>query len=345
MKAKIIFVVGLSVTLLVSLPALSQKQIDLKSYFSSVGLSQQQIADIENGLPVVKTLTPRSPKEIFVFGAVYVNALPESYVAYAQDFGRLRKTPGYLAIQKIGIPLKQSDFAQFGFGPDDVKALRECRPSDCDVQLPGTTIEQLRSSVNWSAPNAADQVNDKIRELAIKRLSTYWKEGNRNLGAVYNDKEQEVNINEQFAYVLSNTNAFLDVPEMREYLLNFPGSKPSNTGDHLYWANVKFGLKPTLRIVHVVTMRGSKPSQPAIIIAEKQLYSSHYFETALDTTYCVRADDNAKRKGFYLIQVMGSEQAGLTGLKGSMIRRVAESRSAASLQKSLAQIKSALERK
>ena len=50
--------------------------------------------------------------------------------------------------------------------------------------------------------------------------------------------------------------------------------------DTFYWDNVNFGLKPTLRIVHVLTMGGEEPDQPAYVIAEKQLYSSHYFETA-----------------------------------------------------------------
>jgi hypothetical protein len=40
--------------------------------------------------------------------------------------------------------------------------------------------------------------------------------------------------------------------------------------------------------------------------------------------------------------VMGSQQAGLTGFKGSIVRKAAVSRSASSLQKSLASIKDTL---
>ena len=46
---------------------------------------------------------------------------------------------------------------------------------------------------------------------------------------------------------------------------------------------------------------------------------------------------------FILIKAMGSEQAGLTGIKGSMVRKVAVGRSASSLEKSLAAIKTMLE--
>jgi hypothetical protein len=75
---------------------------------------------------------------------------------------------------------------------------------------------------------------------------------------------------------------------------------------------------------------------PAYTIAEKQLYSSHYFETALDLALCIRSSDDPKEKGFYLVKAMGSEQAGLTGFEGSIIRRIAVSHSVSDLQNSLA---------
>jgi hypothetical protein len=55
---------------------------------------------------------------------------------------------------------------------------------------------------------------------------------------------------------------------------------------------------------------------------KNRLYSSHYFETALDLSFCVRGSDDSKQPGFYLIMAVGSEQAGLTGPKGSIIREV-----------------------
>jgi hypothetical protein len=108
---------------------------------------------------------------------------------------------------------------------------------------------------------------------------------------------------------------------------------------------VKFGLKPTLRIVHMVTMRGSPADHVACAIAQKQLYSSHYFETALDLSICVREGDDLKQHGFYLIKALGSEQAGLTGPKGSMLRRVAVGRAVSNLQKGLAALRTTLEGK
>jgi hypothetical protein len=46
----------------------------------------------------------RTPDEIFVWGAVYVKASPESYVQFASDFDRLGKLPEFLAIRKFSNP-------------------------------------------------------------------------------------------------------------------------------------------------------------------------------------------------------------------------------------------------
>ena len=96
----------------------------------------------------------------------------------------------------------------------------------------------------------------------------------------------------------------------------------------------------------MMTMRGNPRDEVAYAIAEKQLYSSHYFETALDLTFCVRGTDyNPAEPGFYLIKILGSEQAGLTGVKGSVVRKAAVGRSVSSLQNALRAIRDALQSK
>jgi|SRR5271167_1779166 len=325
-------------------PSFSQTEAQLQTFLSQkLGLTQSEIASIQNGQPFAKALDSRTPAEIFVFGVIYINAAPEKYVAFASNYDRLRQIPGYLAIREFSDPPQLSDLQGFAFSSDDVKGLQKCKPENCVVQLPASTMEELRSSVNWSAGNVDDEVNQFIQKLALTRVLLYQKEGNRILGAVYNDKKQQVNVADQFKYMLSYAKALpQDLPDFNSYLLNYPAAKPANVESEFYWDNVKFGLKPTLRIVQVLTLHGDGPQQPAFVIAEKQLYSSHYFETALDLTFGIRGDDS-KQTGFYLIKAMGSEQAGLTGFEGSIIRRIAVSHSVSDLQKSLTSIKSALE--
>jgi len=88
--------------------------------------------------------------------------------------------------------------------------------------------------------------------------------------------------------------------------------------------------------------RGSRSTDPAYAVAVKQLYASHYFEAALDLTVCVRDPENPNR-GFYLITLKGSQQAGLTGFKGGIVRKVAVDKTRSSLERALGAIKQKLE--
>jgi hypothetical protein len=278
---------------------------------------------------------------------VHINAVPETYIKFVNDFNRLRHVPfpQYFYLNHFSNPPLLSDLQDFGFPSYDVQDLKNCKPGECRIQLPASNaMDELRKSVNWSAPNVDEQVNQLVRKLALSRLVQYQGEGDRIFGDVYNEKGQQVNVSDQFKYILSYYQAMpRELPDFYKYILSYPVTKPANVQDSFFWDYVGFGLKPTLRIVHVLTMHGDKPDDPAYVIAQKQLYASHYLETSLDMTYLIRGSDDPKQPGFYLVQTMGCEQGFLTGFKGAMIRKMAVDRSVGDLQKSLAYVKQVLE--
>jgi hypothetical protein len=321
----------------------SQQKQDLEIYFrNDVGLNTEEIQAIRNGTPFAKLLRSRIPAEVFVFGAVYINAPPDAYLRLATDFDQLRKLPGYLALRTLSTPPEPRELDGFAFERDDILALQKCKPGDCEVQMPESYIQYLKNAIDWSASDPGVRVNQLLRSSALERLKAYQSGGNKMLGT-YNDKHQPMDVAREFEYILSYTRALPEyLPAFHKYLLEYPRSKPANITDRFYWANVKFGLKPTLRMIHVVTMDASPDGRAGCAVAEKQLYASHYFQTALDLAFCV-PDRSGSKQGFYLIKIMGSEQAGLTGFKGSVVRKVATDRSVSTLKKSLAGIKEALE--
>jgi len=222
----------------------------------------------------------------------------------------------YWALQVFSNPPRLSDLKDFSFDNDEVQALRKCTPGDCQIQLPASSIEELQRSINWDAVDVNEQVNRLLQKTALQRLLAYQRKGNQALG-VYNDKRNPTVVPKQFAYMLTYAKALpAHLPDFYTYLLSYPNAKPTNVEDTFYWARVKFGLKPTLRVVQMVTISGNPTDPVAYAIAEKQLYSSHYFETAL---------------------------AGLTGARGSVIRKAAAGRSVSHLQKGLTAIKNSLE--
>ncbi len=308
-----------------------------------IGLNDEQIEAIHRGQALAKVLPSRTADEVFVFGAVYVEATPESYLRLASNVAALRKLPSYLAIRQFSKPPQLSDLNGFTLEADDIKQLKNCKPGKCELQLPGESMEEFQRSVNWSAPDAAEQANRVAQQMALQALLRYTQGGNAALG-IYRDKSHPTDVAKTFESLLSRSKALpAYLHDLDRYLLDYPNVKAGNIETKFYWEKVNFGLKPTLRIVQGIAYRGSSSAGAPYAVAVKQLYSSHYFQTALDLTVCVRDTDQPKQRGFYLITLKGSQQAGLTGLKGRIVRKVAVDKTRSSLERALVAIKQRLE--
>jgi hypothetical protein len=325
-------------------PVCNAQDVEPFKFFRNyVGLHEDQITAIRNGKAVAKIVESSTPDEVFVFGSVYVQSTPEKYLKLASDPEELRKLPNYLALRKFSDPPQLSDLEGFTLEADDIKQLKNCEPGNCDVQLPSEAMDAFKQSVNWSVPDTGNQVNRLGQKMALEALERYIQGGNAELGT-YRDKNHPAEVAETFRSLLSRSKALpVYLPELDRYLLDYPEARSENIQSEFYWEKVNFGLKPTLRIVQAVVYRGPHSTDPAYAIAEKQLYASHYFETALDLTVCVRDQNNPERPGFYLITLKGSQQAGLTGLKGGIVRKVAVDRTRSSLERALGAIKQRLE--
>ncbi len=325
-------------------PVASGQSAEPSKFFREyVGLNEDQISAIRSGKAVAKILDSRTPEEVFVFGAVYVKSTPEDYLKLASDVDGLRKLPNYLAIQKFSDPPQLSDLDGFTLEADDIRRLKDCKPGQCEVQLPTEAMEAFHQSVNWSAPDVATQVNRLAQKMVLEALLRYKQGGNTALGT-YRDKHHPAVVAETFQSLLSRSKALpVYLPDLDRYLLDYPNVKSGKIESEFYWEKVNFGLKPTLRMVQAIVYRGAGSPDPAYAVAVKQLYASHYFETALDLTVCVRDEEHPNRPGIYLITLKGSQQAGLTGLKGGILRKVAVDKTRSSLERALGAIKQKLE--
>src|ERR1700747_3409522 len=249
----------------------------LKFFRNYVGLHEDQITAIRSGKAVARIVESRTPDEVFIFGSVYVRSTPEEYLKLASDIAELRKLPNYLAIRKFSDPPQLSDLEGFTLEPEDIKQLKSCEPGHCDVQLPSDAMDAFKQSVNWSAPDATNQVNRLGQKMALVALQRYMQGGDAALGT-YRDKDHPAEVAEVFRSLLSRSKALpVYLPDLDRYLLDYPAAESENIQSELYWEKVNFGLKPTLRMVQAIVYRGPHSTDPAYAIAEKQLYASHLF--------------------------------------------------------------------
>jgi hypothetical protein len=317
----------------------------LRAFFKEqVGLSEEEIARLRRGEVIAKVLPSQRADEIVVFGAVWIEARPERYSQFVFDFDRLRRLPGYLGVQRLSDPPALAELQGFTLEPEDIKSLKTCRPDRCGVQLSARAIQELQQSLDWTNWSAVtSRVNNRIQQMALEILQSYRLQGNRALG-IYQDVPQAFDVGAELSLLLKRAEPLpLFLPELSQFVLDYPQTAMQNVQSVFYWEKVDFGLKPTLRLNHAFTYQSNSPRGPAYVAGIKQLYASHYFKIALDVSECIPEIRQNAKPGFYLISLRGSTLTGLTGFKGSFVRRMVVSRVRSAQEKGLAEIKKVLE--
>jgi hypothetical protein len=288
--------------------------------------SRADLATIDSGAAVIKSLDTPVRQELAHVGVVYVDAPAARSLERFRDIERFERGPGIPQIGRFSSPPRLEDLAALTLPDEDVAALRTCRPGHCDVKLSAGAMNRFRNEVTWTSPDAARQANAVARAVILDLLQAYQANGNAGLGNY--DDGRPLSVAEQFHALLASGDPLpVPVPALLRYLEDYPRGRPAGVEDFFYWTVVDFGLKHTIRVNHVVIYPlPPGPSGVTHAIAIKQLYSSHYFHTTLELRFLVE-DRRPGRTGFYLISITRSRSDGMTGFKGAFLRPVISRRS------------------
>jgi len=180
-------------------------------------------------------------------------------------------------------------------------------------------------------------VNALVRQMALEFVTAYEREGNNAL-VVYANKKQPVDIAKQFDTIVGEMQPLWRVePDLRRYLLEYPQAKLPNSTSFLYWQMVNFGIRPFIRINHVVITETAGHT----FVASKLIYATHYFWTALEVRELI---PDPSRQGFWFVDVSRGRSGSLAGLKKKPIRGKVREQSLKGLEEGMQATKSLLER-
>ena len=287
----------------------------LESYLTTVvHTTSSERKLLLDGSPITKFLNTDPSREVSVFGAIWINASPHRYVEAVKDIENFERGEMFMITKRISAPPKVDDFADWKLPTEDFSDLRTCRVGKCQLKLSGQTIEKLRAEVDWTKPTAKAAVEDVLQPLAFGYVTEYLENGNRAL-AVYLDSARPTVVATEFESMIDRMPTLTEYqPELRRYLLDFPEETFPESTSFLYWQVTQFGLKPTMRISHLVI----RESAEEIVVASKMLYASHYFWTALELRVLV--SDPSRGTGFWFVTVNSSRSDGMSGFLGRFIR-------------------------
>jgi hypothetical protein len=290
-----------------------------------IGFTDTDFQNLDEGQAVTKVLRSDVKTEVAVFGIVWVDAPLDSFVRWQKDIERFEGGDAVQAIKKISDPPKLEDFDNLTLPEEDLKAIPKCKVGDCEVKVGEQSLARLQNEVDWSAPDAHDQANRLIRQIVLEFTREYVQNGDRSFGAL-RDKKRPLFIDQEFDGLLENSPFLIEyIPEFHRYLDDYPNAELPGAESFLYWSKVKFGLRPTVRLSHVVVYPMGPGEDASVAIGGKMLYASHYFHTALELRFLVKDAARPDAEGFYLLSLNRSRSDGLTGLFGGIVRSKAES--------------------
>jgi len=279
-----------------------------------VKIAPAERKQLTDGAAIAKLLDGDSGKEVSVFGAIWIDAPFRRYVEAVKDIERFERGGGFKVTKRISAPVRLEDFADLHLPKADVEDLRTCRVGDCDLKLGEDAIKRFRSEVDWAGSNTQAGADAVMRKLALEYVTGYMQRGNKHL-AVLRDKSRPTFVEQEFRAMIEGMPELTNyLPDIRRYLLEFPSGPLPGATSYLYWQETEFGLKPTIRISHVVIREGPDDA----VVASKMLYATHYFWTGLELRALVPA--LSRGRGFWLLMVSRSRSDGLSGFTGTVIR-------------------------
>jgi hypothetical protein len=287
----------------------------LESYLVSVVRpTQEEREALLRGEPFTKLLETDPALEVAVFGGIWIEAPIRRYVEAVKDIESFERGKGFKITKRISSPPRLDDFSQLVLPKEELEDLRNCKVGDCELKVSEEILERIRAEIDWESANAPEAAAAVVRQRAYEYVTGYLEGGNDRL-AVYRDKSRPTFVAEEFRSMIGEMPELTTyLPDLRRYLLEYPKAHLPDSTSFLYWQETEFGLKPTIRVSHLVIQENAEGA----LVASKMLYASHYFWTALELRVLV--PHPSRGPGFWLVTVNRSRSDGLSGFTGTFVR-------------------------
>ena len=303
-------------------------------------LSDSELLALNQGRPIVKTLSASTNREMTTAGGVRIRgAAMTRFVNQFKTLEGFKTSQFVLQIEKFTDPPQLSDLDALKLDPDDVESLRECRVAACDVQLAADDITRFKE-VDWRSPAGVRDATALYKAILFAHLANYRTGGQDQL-AHYQDRETGVQLAAETEALFEAKPSLLDgVPAFQDHIRRYPGTT-ENTEDFFYWSKEVFGFKPVIGLNHVSVYTDAVTGN--VMIVTTQIYASHYMEGSVGINALMPDPASSGEAAFYWVYFNRSRVGRLGGFVGTLARPIVQRRARAGLMKSLLQTKQRFE--
>jgi hypothetical protein len=306
-------------------------------------LTDSDLAAAAEGRPVGKLLKTQDKREVAAVGLIRINLTHDAFLKRFRDIVWFKQGPGVLKVGKLSESPRVSDLEALTLEPIDIDDLKVCRVGDCALKLSEEMITGLAPVARSPSRTSRDQTNAAFRKMLVDYATNYTQHGDKVL-ITYNDRKRPLKLFDDFSSLMAGVGFLKNyAPEFLNYMEQFPQADPPEGESFIYWSKEKFGFKPVISLTHVLIYTRKRDYGQETLIASKQLFANHYFDSSVGVTLLVDEPSDSKMPGTYLVYVNRSRADALTGFMSGLRRSIVESRSLSALKTSLKTTKQRLE--
>ncbi len=285
-------------------------------------LDETGIAALEEGQTVVTLLPVQDKREVAVCGLVSLQVPAEVFLQSFREAMVQQTNLAILEIGRLSSAPTLDDLRTLTIEDRDLDDMKECIVGDCRLKLSATMIERFHKEVDLQAPDYRIQATKLLKQMLLDYVRDYQARGDVAL-IEYNDKPKEVHLADEQRGLVSASSYVNDfLPKFPQSQKGFPTSELRLLENAIVWSKINFGLKPVIAINHITIYKRVEETGPQILIASKQIYANHYFNSSLSLTAFVNIP--GANPGSYLFYENRSRADGLEGVFGKMKRGIVE---------------------
>jgi hypothetical protein len=288
----------------------------------SIVVSREERANLDRDRVVARSLSGQKG-QLGVFVATRINAQPDALVAWTHAIVELKRSKYVLAIGRFSDPPRLSDLDDLALEDRDLDAIRRCRPSACGLKLSAAEIGALSAVAVRAGPLWRDAVQREFRRLLVERVIQY-RAGGLAQSSPPADRSSVMHPQEALSAVLDASPYLRRIPDVMTWLTRYPYAE-STIESFFYWSKEHYGEgKPVISVTHVGIVRPDPHhGLSGILVVGKQIFATHYIESALGLTVIVRDPTTGTS---YLAYLNRSQVDFLGGWFGRLMRGTLEGR-------------------
>jgi hypothetical protein len=254
----------------------------VEDVIASLGLKQDQVANLERGEIVALEIGEATEKELAMGLGIYLPSPPAKLVAYFKSGALASIDPDTVAQGDVYSKSDADAFKRFDFKfkqSDEAKGLLNAAANDRfnlstdEIQSFAPLKKNLAAADNTALIAGVTQ---HYREILLQRWQTYRKGGLSGIAPYARHGPEASPAKELRTATISSKLLSRYYPDLYQAWLNYPATLPAGAEEQFYWLNRKVEDRPTAILGHRVL----QTSDAGSVILARQFFVGHSYNSS-----------------------------------------------------------------